>query len=97
MTLAAALEARLDAELALRAGLARHLDAAEATRPLRRLEHVDVDLRPEDLAKAAHVVTAVERVAVAVQVAAAKLEAAAGLDQLVAESPALTALADACL
>jgi hypothetical protein len=83
-----ALVARLDPELALRQRVTGHLDAAEPARRLRELEHVDVDLGPEDLAHAAHVATARQLVLVAVEEAAADLDAAPGLDQLVAESSA---------
>ena len=57
-------------------------------------EHrVELDLGAEDLLHAAHVLAAGEAVDVAVEVAAAELDAAARLDHLVAEGAALAALA----
>ena len=90
---AVALVGGLDAKLALRQRLAGHLDAAEAAGRLGELEHVEVDLGAEDLRDAAHVAAAGELVLVAVEEPAADLEAAARLDQLVAEGAAAPALA----
>ena len=88
-----ALVGGLDPELALGQRLAGHLDPAEAAGGLGELEHVDVDLGAEDLAQAAHVARPGELVLVAVEEAAAELDAAARLDQLVAEGAAAPALA----
>ena len=95
MAFAALLVGGLDAELALGQRRAGHLDAAKAGAgaQLGELEGVDVDLALEDLLHAAHVAVAAELVVVAVEVLAALGEAAARLDQLVAESAALTTLA----
>src|SRR6185369_15884618 len=81
----------LDRELTVRQRLARHLHAAEAA----GLEHRDqVDLGAEDFLHAADVLVAGQPVDVAVEVAAAELDAAPRLDHLVAEGAALAALAD---
>ena len=84
---------RLHPKLTLRQRLACHLDAAVAAVSLGRLEHRQVDLGAKDLAHAAHVVTAAERIHVAVQIATAKLQAAARVNETVAEGAAPTALA----
>src|SRR3954454_25998 len=89
--LAAALVGALDRELAVRQGLAGHLDAAEAARLQHRRQ---VHLRPIDLLHAADVLRTGEAVDVAVEEAAAELDAATRLDHLVAEGAALAALAD---
>src|SRR5512144_635094 len=93
---AGALVGPLHAELAMGQRLAGHLDAAEPlARPLGEQEAVEVDLRAEDLVHAAHEAAAGARVLVGVEELAAHLQAARGVDQLVAEGPALSALAGA--
>ncbi len=87
---AAALVGPLDRERAVRQRLAGHLHAAEAA----GLQHrVELDLGAEDLLHAADVLDAGQRVEVAVEEAAAHLDAAARLDHLVAEGAAAAALA----
>ena len=74
----------------MRQRLPRHLDAAKAA----GLEHGGkLHLGAEDLLHAADVLLAVETVDVAVEIAAAELDATARLDHLVAEGAALAALA----
>ena len=83
----------LDPKLALRQRLAGHLDAAVAAVSLGGLEHRQVDLGPKHLAHATHVAAAAQRVDVAVEIAAAELEAAARVHETIAEGAALAALA----
>src|SRR5260221_9974270 len=91
--LAGALVGPLDRELAVRQRLAGHLHAAEAA----RLEHGgEAHLGAEDLLHAADVLLAVEAVDVAVEVAAAEVDAAARLDHLFAERAALATPPDPC-
>src|SRR6476646_174121 len=89
--LAAALVGALDREGAMRKRVAGHLDAAEAA----LLQHrAQLHLGRVDLLHAADVLLAGKAVDVAVEVAAAELDAAARLDHLVAEGAALAALAN---
>ena len=91
-----ALVGPLDAELAMRQRIAGHLDPAEAlTGALGEQEEVEVDLGAEDLVHAPHEAAAGARVLVGVEELASHLEAARGVDQLVAEGAALAAFAGA--
>src|ERR1700761_9289204 len=88
--LALAVVGLLDLEGAMRQRRAGHLDAAEAA----LLEHGrEVHLGAEHFLHAADVLAAVEAVDVAVEEAAAELDAASRLDHLVAEGATLAALA----
>src|SRR6201996_4582527 len=87
--LALAVVGLLDLEGAVRQWRAGHLDPAEAALLLHRGE---VDLGAEHFLHAADVLAAVEPVDVAVDEAAADLDASAGLDHLVAEGATLAAL-----
>jgi len=83
----------LDDGAAARDRLPGHLHRAEAAAGLLRLlEERDVDLAAEDLPHAAHVAPARVLVVVDVEVRAAGLDAAGGLDEPVAEGAALPAL-----
>src|SRR3954447_2635088 len=86
---ARALVGALDPELAVRQRIAGHLDAAEAAR---LQDRVELDLGGEDVLHATDVLDAVEHVDEAVEVATTHLDAAAGLDHLVAERTALATL-----
>src|SRR5581483_8796983 len=94
---AVAVVGALDGELAARDRAAGHLHAPESVAgALGLLEHGHVDLAAEHLVHAAHVATPAALVVEQVEVGAARLDAAGGVHEPVAEGAALPALVCGC-